>query len=292
MEQLLFVVIHNNESSRLLYLLDALNNIAGILISKGIEIRMIEIGTKQIPEISNYKFLIRNTQSSWYSLKHREIPFTSKILKHAKFLKLTWVEFVCSKWNRRDITSIQAKINKSKIEDQVSRKHIDALRLINSTYSSINFMVVFESDSVITEESIFCEELSRMVRSRENNTLYMFNSHHSLDDLSAGNVRQLAAKRIELIGSKNSIKSFSLGGLATNTLCCYGISKPLANKLLLEIDSKESEPLPPADWMFDVHLRAIQDKYPENLFETRFYFPSLIKNGSLVGIYTSGIQNS
>lgn len=292
MEQLLFVIIHNNEPSRLLYLHDALKKVASILISKGIEIKMLEIGAKQIPEFSNYKFLNRNVQNSWHGLKHQKIPLTTKILRHTKFLYLTGVEFVSSKRNRDSITKLRARINKSKIEDEVSRKHIEALRLINSTYSSINYMVVFESDSVITEESIFCEEISRMVRSRDNNTLYMFNSHHSLDELSAGNVRRVAVKRIELIGSEiNSTKSFSLGGLATNTLCCYGTSRLLANKLLFEIDSKESEPLPPADWMFDHHLRTIQNKYPEILFETRFYFPPLIKNGSLVGIYTSGIQN-
>jgi hypothetical protein len=173
----------------------------------------------------------------------------------------------------------------------VSRKHIETLDKFLDSES--DYLVVFESDSVIQYLEQLCAQIIKSASYSNSYEISLFNSHFTLDEL--GISPRNVAKKERIYQSKETtseIHAYSVLHLHTNTLCCYGIPRQLALALKPKLELIEKRPLPPADWMFD---QAFDLVYEENKtskieFRSTFFYPPLVDNGSLLGTYISGIR--
>jgi hypothetical protein len=209
-----------------------------------------------------------------FTFTHLKV-FTREILRSAKHRKRAPFTFF-----------VQVKI-----EDEVSRKHIETLDKFLESES--DYLVVFESDSVIRYLEQLCAQIIKSATHSNSYEISLFNSHFTLDELGIS-PRNLAKKErmYQSKETQSEIYAYTVLQLHTNTLCCYGIPRQLALALKQKLELIEKRPLPPADWMFDQAFDLVYEENENTKIELRstFFYPPFVENGSLLGTYTSGIR--
>ena len=287
MQKVLIALIHNEEQSRLEYLNNELELIKLMLIRWGYFPRIIKVGgggASNRESYSKYAIVRRMLNNEIYAIKNLDFGQVSRFahlcrqIKQLVFLMIQYYKpFNAKRLNQR--------FNKIRIEDEVSRKHLSVMS--EFLKAEEDYLVVFESDSIISNREALCLEIRELIDRPDTKKITLFNSHFSFEELN------ISPEVARLVWSDHiSNLKYEVPFLATNTLCSYGMSKVFASVLMAQFEKKNKFPLPPADWMFDQAFKEITIfmNGVTRDFKTVFYYPPLVENGSLKGIYTSGIQ--
>lgn len=283
MQKLLIALIHNEEAVRLKYLNNEIELIKLRLQRWGYLPRIIKIGGGGYKRKNHSKHAIlrRMVINETYVIKNLDLRGADRILQICRIFKKI-LKVMCRNYLLPSSKEISNAFRKIQIEDEVSRKHLLVLEKFSN--SEEDYLIVFESDSLVINREEFCLEIHETIQRAESKTISLFNSHFPLDELN------ILSKNLKLIRSKHmSNLKYEAPFLATNTLCSYGMAKNIASIFLEKCKENTKNPLPPADWMFDQAFKEISFAFPHE-YKTIFFYPSLVENGSLKGRYTSGIQ--
>jgi len=287
-------MIHNNEEQRLHYLRGKLDELAVNLIRSGSEVVRMEIvnlPTKKFDTIVYVKRILKNEKYYIGKLKIRPIGKVLRVLRLLFSLILKFVLQVFKSAKKRDDFKRQF-FRKLRIEDEVSRAHLKGLEEFLESKS--DYLVVFESDSVVRDSEKLCNEINRHAKLTKLLEICLYNSHFSFEELGINHKNLPQNEGIEIPSAKSFPEiAREIPFLTTNTTCCYGMSRQLAYLLKSKIESQHQKgALPPPDWMFDEAFREIdkQNNREKRTSKSVFYFPTLVENGSLIGVYPSGIQ--
>ena len=154
-------MIHNNEEQRLHYLRGKLDELAVNLIRSGSEVVRMEIvnlPTKKFDTIVYVKRILKNEKYYIGKLKIRPIGKVLRVLRLLFSLILKFVLQVFKSAKKRDDFKRQF-FRKLRIEDEVSRAHLKGLEEFLESKS--DYLVVFESDSVVRDSEKLCNEINK-----------------------------------------------------------------------------------------------------------------------------------
>ena len=291
MAQLLIALIHNNEEQRLKYLRGKLDEIEMSLIRSGSEVCRIEIGNLPAKKFGTIAFVKRIFKNEKYYISKRKLKPMPKVLRVSRivfFLTRNFVLQVFKSEKKKDDFKRQF-FRKLRIEDEVSRAHLIAIEEFLESKS--DYLVVFESDAVVRDSGKLCIEINRHAEFTKSLEICLFNCHFTFDELG---ITPPSSEGNNIPNEKPLPEiAHEIPFLTTNTTCCYGMPRQLAILLKSKIEGQQQNgALPPPDWMFDEAFREIdeQNKMDKRTSKSVFYFPTLVENGSLIGIYPSGIQ--
>ena len=291
--KIFLALIHNNEISRLTYLREKLLEIETQLSEAESETCLIQVGSLETPCFSKFSFLRRKFENEKYSLRQRGVSCVQRLVSLSRFMS-THLRILIMKRIRRSKyreSSPFGLFGQVRVEDEVSRKHTDVLdQFLDSKF---DYLVVFESDSIIKSAEQLCLQIIKNASLPNSHVISLFNSHFTLDELGISMKNVVKSENLDQVSdNRQETNSYTVPRLHTNTLCCYGISRPLAFALKSKLTFIEKKPLPPADWMFDQALQLVGDENDAAGIESKtiFFYPSLVENGSLLGAYTSGIR--
>jgi len=261
-----FALIHNFEMERLAYLRPILD-----LISKNFEAKFIEVHEQRMPVKNDIQFKIRKIRNLLIECRWSYANSSTRGLRLGLRLARGIISAVLTK------LSLDNKI-KFCIEDMVSRKHLKVLEKF--VESDSEFLVVFESDTVVSNLESLHKTLSYIFSSAEQIDFFMISWPYSIKDL-------LLTEKYTQIERAPGIHSIDL--FTTNTLSAYAISQNLASEILAWFNSSMRDLAPPIDWAFN---QVFFELNRSNLLPPRTLFanPESATNGSLARIYPSGIN--
>jgi hypothetical protein len=225
-------------------------------------------------------FLSISWQANFFHISRFHTTFLSI---YYAFLEIKWLRFLNSNTVISTlgilcgIFSVKSQLN-AYICRQLTAKHLRAWEFFMN--ADADFLVVMEDDVIFKEDSakrfddLVLRALSLMTNNKKKFIYFDLAGGFNVDDLNLSKVMQVKGEVIAMLKP------------ATNTTCCYLISKDLAEYFLNQVYENSYLRLLAADWLINSLFLKLKNDYVDC-----FHFdPPIFIHGSTNGIYNSTIN--